>query len=212
MSTHKIEGKLKILGRNKKHEEIISFYLIFCVYRHFYCDFVKRKCPCLVGTYQKGPESVWFCTGNLPHIFGTDPSLIISKHKGIKFHFYADYSQVYIHLSQKNASAAFEKLNRCLDDAKEWMSISKLKLNPDKTEFIIFGSKRQRDKLKACFLTDILGNSLCPVDSVKIWVCGLILTFLCPSMFRMSTKVVLLNSVISDMSGDFLLMMFLCCG
>ena len=36
-------------------------------------------------------------------------SLIISRHKGIKFHFYADDSQVYIHLSQKNVSAAFEK-------------------------------------------------------------------------------------------------------
>ena len=68
-------------------------------------------------------------------------TLTISKHKGIKFHFYADDSQVYIHLSQRNASAAFEKLNRCLDDVKEWMSTSKLKLNPDKTEFIIFGSR-----------------------------------------------------------------------
>ena len=29
-------------------------------------------------------------------------------------------------------------------------------------------------------------------------------------MFRMSAKIVLLNSVISDMSGSFLLMMFLC--
>ena len=47
------------------------------------------------------------------------------------------------------------------------MSTSKLKLNPDNTEFIIFGSKRQRDKLKACFPIDILGNSLCPSDSVK---------------------------------------------
>ena len=47
------------------------------------------------------------------------------------------------------------------------MSTSKLKLNPDKTEFIIFGSKRQRDKLKACFPIDILGNSFCPADSVK---------------------------------------------
>ena len=90
-------------------------------------------------------------------------SLIISKHKGIKFHFYAD-RQVYVHLSQKNASAAFEKLNRCLDDVKEWMSTSKLKLNP---EFIIFGPTRQRDKLKACFPIDILGSPLCLVDSVK---------------------------------------------
>ena len=47
------------------------------------------------------------------------------------------------------------------------MSTSKLKLNPDKTEFIILGSKRQRDKLKVCFPIDILGSPLCPVDSVR---------------------------------------------
>ena len=47
------------------------------------------------------------------------------------------------------------------------MSTSKLKLNPDKTKFIIFGSKRQRNKLKACFPIDILGSSLCPVDLGK---------------------------------------------
>ena len=97
----------------------------------------------------------------------TPLSLIISKHEAIKFNFYADDSQVYIHLSQRIASAAFEKLNRCLDDVKEWMSTSKLKLNPDKTEFIIFGSKGQRDKLKACFPIHILGNSFWPADSVK---------------------------------------------
>ena len=71
-------------------------------------------------------------------LYTTHLSLIISKHKGIKFHFDADDSQVYMHLSQKNTSSAFEKLNRCLDDVKEQMSTSKLKLNPDKTEFIIF--------------------------------------------------------------------------
>ena len=100
-------------------------------------------------------------------LYTTPLSLIISRHKGIKFHFYADDNQVYIHLSHKNASAAFEKLNRRLDDVKEWMSTIKLKLNPDKTEFIISGSKRQRDKLKACFPIDILGNLLCPADLVK---------------------------------------------
>ena len=47
-----------------------------------------------------------------------------------------------------------------------WMSTSKLRLNPDKTEFIIFALKRQRDKLKACFPIDILGSPLSPVDSV----------------------------------------------
>ena len=47
------------------------------------------------------------------------------------------------------------------------MPISKFKLNPDKTEFISFGSKTQRDKLKVCFPINILGNPLCPVGSIK---------------------------------------------
>ena len=115
--------------------------------------------------YPKVLSWALYCSHCIPP--PTPLSLIISKHKGIKFHFYADDSQVYIHLSQKNASAAFKKLNRCLDDVKEWISTSKLKLNPDKSKFIIFGSKRQRDKLKACIPIDIFGNLLCPVDSVK---------------------------------------------
>ena len=47
------------------------------------------------------------------------------------------------------------------------MSASKLKLNPDKTEFIVFGSKRQRDKLKVHFSPTILGSPLCPAEWVK---------------------------------------------
>ena len=97
----------------------------------------------------------------------TPLSLVIGKRKGIKFHFYADDNQVYVHLSQKNASAAFEQLNRCLYDVEEWMSTSKLKLNPDKTEFIILGSKRQRDMFKAYVPIDTLTSPLCPVESVK---------------------------------------------
>ena len=109
-----------------------------------------------------------------------------------------------MHLSQKNASAAFEQLNRCLNDVKEWMSNSKLKLNPDKTEFIIFGSKRQRDKFKACFPIDIFGSTLALLTQSGIWVCGSIQIFPCPSMFRMSAKVILSDYLISDMSGGFL--------
>ena len=66
-----------------------------------------------------------------------------------------------------NVSAAFEKLNRCHQDVKKWMLAGKLKLNPDKTEFILFGSKKQRERLKICFPIDILGNRLHPTESVR---------------------------------------------
>ena len=86
-------------------------------------------------------------------------STLIGKHKGVKFHFYANNSQLYVHLSHMNASAAFDKLNRCLQDVKEWMSASKLKLNPDKNEFMLFGSKKERERLNVGFPIDINDTS-----------------------------------------------------
>ena len=76
-------------------------------------------------------------------LYTTPLSSIISRHTGVKFHFYADDTQLYIHLAHKNVPQAFAKLNSCLNDVKDWMSHSKLKFNPQKTEFIVLGSKRQ---------------------------------------------------------------------
>ena len=110
-----------------------------------------------------------FCSGFSAILSALFPllSTLIGKHKGVNFHFYADDSHLYVHLSHMNASAAFDKLNRCLQDVKEWMSASKLKLNPDKTEFILFGSKKQRERLNVCFPIDILGNHLHLTESVS---------------------------------------------
>ena len=92
-----------------------------------------------------------------------------------------------------NASAAFDKLNRCLQDVKKWMSASKLKLNPDKTEFILFHSKKQRERLNIRFPIDILSNPLHPPSQLGTWVCGLTLFFLSLNMSRLFVKAALFN-------------------
>ena len=46
-------------------------------------------------------------------------------------------------------------------------SANKLKLNPDKTEVIVFGSKIHREKLNKFFPVNILGNFLSPVGVVR---------------------------------------------
>ena len=84
MSVHIIEGKLKILGTDKKSEEIFkeSVYLIFCASGHFYCDVVKRKrLCCLECTKTRSPGIGIVLHWRPPdiHIFGTDPSLIKAK-------------------------------------------------------------------------------------------------------------------------------------
>ena len=98
-------------------------------------------------------------------LYTTPLSKIFPLHLIIKFHFYADDTQLYIHLSHKNASAAFVKLIACLHDVQQWMSRSKLKLNPEKNEFIVFGSKAQH-QISSHFPVSILGSLLHPVDSV----------------------------------------------
>ena len=88
------------------------------------------------------------------------------------------------------------------------MSTIKLKLNPDKTEFIVFGSKRQRDKMKVYFPISIMGSPLCPAESVKnLGVCF-------DSDFSLSTHVQNVYKsyfvqLTLNMSGGFLLIMLL---
>ena len=63
------------------------------------------------------------------------------------------------------------------------MDSSKLKLNPDKTEFIVFGSKVLRNKLSHLFPVNILGNLLSPREKVRN------LRVIFHSSFRFSTQV-----------------------
>ena len=99
--------------------------------------------------------------------YTTPLSKVIQNHPGISFQFYTDDTQLYVHLTHKNATLALDKLSRCLEDVKKWLSTNKLKLNPDKTEFIVFGSKSQREKLNHSFPVNILGNLISPVDAVR---------------------------------------------
>ena len=72
----------------------------------------------------------------------TNPiSSIIHSHSSINHHFYADDTQLYITLTPTNFSRSIQKLKNCLSDIQNFMSANKLKLNPEKTGFILIGSK-----------------------------------------------------------------------
>ena len=75
--------------------------------------------------------------------FYTNPiGSIIHSHSSINYHFYAHDSQLYITLSPENFSHSIQKLKNCLNDIQNFMFTNKLKVNPDKTEFISIGSKK----------------------------------------------------------------------
>ena len=59
------------------------------------------------------------------------------------------------------------KLQHCLMSVPAWMTGSKLKLNPSKTEFLLIGTKLQREKFLNYFPYLILGQDTNPSTSAK---------------------------------------------
>ena len=84
-----------------------------------------------------------------------------------KYHFYTDDSQLFVHLSPGNCANSFYQLKTCLSDLHAWIFENKLKLNPEKTEFIVFGSMKKYKWLKDSFPVNILGNCLSQMDVVR---------------------------------------------
>ena len=75
----------------------------------------------------------------------TNPiSSIIQSHSSINYHFYADDTQLYISLSPANFSHGIQNLKNYLNGIQNFMFTNKLKVNTDKTEFILIDSKNNR--------------------------------------------------------------------
>ena len=85
----------------------------------------------------------------------------------INHHIYADDTQIYMSLSVPNAKESLAKLQHCLVGVSAWMTGSKLKLNPSKTEFRLIGTKLQREKFLNYFPCLILGQDTNPSTSAK---------------------------------------------
>ena len=65
-------------------------------------------------------------------------------------HCYADDSQVYISFSPNDSAeqlAVVRYMEECIRDIRFWLSNNDLKLNDDKTEFLIIGTSQQLEKL-----------------------------------------------------------------
>ena len=97
-------------------------------------------------------------------LYTTPLSSLISGH-AIPHHLYADDSQLYIFFSSGNSTAALNSLQSCLASVQSWMSTNKLKLKPDKTEFLLIGNERQWSKYLSMFPKELLGVETYPAKS-----------------------------------------------
>ena len=72
-------------------------------------------------------------------LYTTPLGKICTKH-GITYHLYADDQQLYMAFKPSNTRAkeqCIQQLEGCIEEIHKWMSANMLKLNDDKTEFII---------------------------------------------------------------------------
>ena len=107
--------------------------------------------------------------GPLLFILYTTPlSKIITNHKDLQHHLYADDTQVYTSFkTTSNFSTSINNLQQCLLSVQDWMFTNKLKLNPDKTEFMLIGNKRHREKFNSWLPVEILSNSINPAPHAR---------------------------------------------
>ena len=84
-------------------------------------------------------------------------------------HTYADETQLYISFnadSRAEQSAALSAMQNCTADIRKWMLQDRLRLNDDKTEFIIIGKRQQLAKVNIDSM-QVSESSITPARRVK---------------------------------------------
>ena len=90
-------------------------------------------------------------------LYTTPLGKICNKH-AVTYHLYADNQQLYLSFKPSNAGAK-EQLQGCVADIHKWMSANMLKLNDEKTEFIMFGTNHQLNKMQSTSTRIAVGNT-----------------------------------------------------
>ena len=100
-------------------------------------------------------------------MYTTTFSQIIDNFKPLWHCLYADDTQIYDNIIPKTTPQIFHTLKDCLQAIQKWLAENRLKLNPDKMEFMIFGSSTQKALLADFFPIDLLGSQCSPTQKVK---------------------------------------------
>jgi hypothetical protein len=96
-------------------------------------------------------------------LYTTPLSNVIENHS-VPHQLYADDTQLYISFSANDSAESLHSLQSCLESVQNWMFLNKLKLNPDKTEFLLIGHEQQRKKYLSQFPIPLMGVDTKPAE------------------------------------------------
>src|SRR6266516_97199 len=96
----------------------------------------------------------------------TSPISNIFTNSNVKFHLYADDTQLYISFSGSESSTHLATLSSTLDSVYSWLILNCLSVNPDKTGYLLIGNHLQRSKVIDSSLS-FHGMSLTPSSSAR---------------------------------------------
>src|SRR6267154_1579238 len=82
----------------------------------------------------------------LPFLYSSPISHILNN-TNISFHLYADDTQLYISFSSSDSSTALSSLSQALDSVYSCLTLNRLSVNPNKTEYLLIGTQQQCSKL-----------------------------------------------------------------
>ena len=80
-------------------------------------------------------------------VYTVDVTAIVHQHS-VGAHSYADDTQLHISRKAEDLESSIPHLVTCIDEINYWMSANRLKLNMDKTQFIMLGTRQQHVKVK----------------------------------------------------------------
>ena len=93
------------------------------------------------------------CPGPLLFVVYASKLFEIVKHHLPNAYCFADDTQLYLSFDpngSRDQVMALEAMERCISDLRKWMYRDKLKINDDKTEFLVIGSRQQLLKIYHC--------------------------------------------------------------
>ena len=93
-------------------------------------------------------------------------SEVFSKH-GIRYHVYADDTQLYVDFPRNDAASAADRISRCVIDVKVWLASRYLLLNETKTEAVLFSAPNNRVPQPPPLLIDICGCSVSTSANIR---------------------------------------------